>query len=31
MVSERIGRAVTAVVIRDGRERMRSVVLDELA
>src|SRR5450631_1412561 len=30
MVSERIGRAVTAVVIRDGRERMRSVVLDEL-
>lgn len=30
MVSERIGRAVTATVIRDGRERMRSVVLDEL-
>lgn len=30
MVSERIGRAVTAVVIRDGRERMRSVVLQEL-
>jgi serine protease Do len=30
MVGERIGRAVTAVVIRDGRERMRSVVLDEL-
>jgi S1-C subfamily serine protease len=30
MVDERIGRAVTAVVIRDGRERMRSVVLDEL-
>jgi S1-C subfamily serine protease len=30
MVGERIGRAVTAVVIRDGHERMRSVVLDEL-
>jgi S1-C subfamily serine protease len=30
MVGERIGRAVTAVVIRDSRERMRSVVLDEL-
>jgi S1-C subfamily serine protease len=30
MVGERIGRAVTAIVIRDGRERMRSVVLDEL-
>ncbi len=31
MVSERIGRAVTAVVIRDGYERLRSVVLDELS
>lgn len=31
MVCERIGRAVTAVVIRDGHERIRSVVLDELA
>jgi serine protease Do len=31
MVSERIGREVEAVVIRDGRERRRSIVLDELA
>jgi S1-C subfamily serine protease len=31
MVGERIGRTVTAVVIRDGLERMRSVVLDELS
>lgn len=30
MVDERIGRSVVARVIRDGRERLRTVVLDEL-
>ncbi len=30
MVGERIGRSVVARIIRDGRERLRTVVLDEL-
>jgi len=30
MVGERIGRSVLARIIRDGRERLRTVVLDEL-
>ena len=30
MVGERIGRPVVARIVRDGRERLRTVVLDEL-
>ena len=30
MVGERIGRSVVARIIRDGRERLRTVVLEEL-
>jgi hypothetical protein len=31
MVHERIGRAVAAIVLRDGRQRTLELVLDELS